>query len=375
MSNKKQPLEGVRVLDFSTLLPGPLAGLILAEAGAEVIKVERPQGEDMRYFVPKWGQASVLFELLNRGKKSLAVDLKDENQLAAVKKLVLGADIVLEQFRPGVMDRLGLGFEACKAINPKIIYCAITGYGQEGPKAAAAGHDLNYIGDTGLLALSYGDPVQPTLPPALIADIAGGSFPAVINILLALIQRDRTGEGSKIDIAMTDAMFTFSYWALAEGQTQGAWPEAGKGLLTGATPRYHVYQTKDGRHVTAAPLEQRFWVNFCRLIELPEEFHNDLADPGKTIDAVTLIIAARPAAYWAELFDGEDCCCSILATPEEGFNAPQFVERGLFRHKIRSSDGDEIAAAVVPVSPDFRGDADTPVSAPVLGENNEEFGL
>ncbi len=375
MSKINRPLDGIRVLDFSTLLPGPLAGLILAEAGAEVIKIERPQGEDMRYFLPKWGQASVLFELLNRGKKSLAVDLKNEDHLAAVRKLIVEADVVLEQFRPGVMDRLGLGYEDCKAINPKIIYCAITGYGQNGPKANAAGHDLNYIGDTGLLALSYGDPAQPTLPPALIADIAGGSFPAVINILLALIQRDRTGEGSNIDIAMTDAMFTFTYWALAEGQTLDTWPEGGKSLLTGGTPRYHVYQTQDGRHVTAAPLEQRFWVNFCRLIELPEEFQNDLGNPEGTIKAVTNIIASKPAAHWAELFEGQDCCCSILASPEEGFKAPQFVERGLFEHKIRSTDGDEIAAAVVPVSPVFRGDSKVPVSAPMLGEDNEEFGL
>ncbi len=375
METNNQPLKGIRVLDFSTLLPGPLAGLILAEAGAEVVKIERPQGEDMRNFLPMWGQASVLFELLNRGKKSLAIDLKNEEHLAAVKKLIAEADVVLEQFRPGVMDRLGLGYEACKAINPKIIYCAITGYGQEGPKANAAGHDLNYIGDAGLLSLSHGDPARPTLPPALIADIAGGSFPAVINILLAIIHRDKAGEGSMIDIAMTDAMFTFSYWALAEGQTQDKWPESGKGLLTGCSPRYQVYKTADGRHVTAAPLEQRFWMVFCDLIQLPEEFRNDLDDPERTIQAVSKIIATESAAHWANVFEGKDCCCSIVANPEEAFNAAQFVERGLFAPKSESSEGDVISAAVVPVSPTFRSDPETPGKAPSLGANNKEFGF
>ena len=371
MSDKIQPLSGIKVLDFTTLLPGPLAGLMLAEAGAEVIKIERPEGEDMRHFVPRWGDASVLYHLLNRGKKCITLDLKDPANGTSIENLIGEADVVLEQFRPGVMDRLGIGYEACRKINPKIIFCSITGYGATGPKANVAGHDLNYIGDTGLLALSMGDKHAPILPPALIADIGGGSMPAVINVLLALLQRDKTGEGSHIDIAMSDAMFMFGYWALAEGQTTGKWPGSGAGLLTGGSPRYHIYPTSDGRHVAAAPLEQRFWMVFCELIELAPELRNDLIDPGKTIAAVAEIIASKPSDYWAKIFAGQDCCCTIVASMEEAAEDTHFKERGLFSHRISNGKGETIPAAVVAVAPQFRGDARKTVDAPALGADNE----
>ena len=212
MSNGKQgPLSGIRVLDFTTLLPGPMATLMLAEAGAEVIKIERPGGEDMRRFQPFWGRESVLFALLNRGKKSVAADLKDAAARDRVLAMAKDADVVVEQFRPGVMARLGLGYEQFRAINSRIVYCAITGYGQSGPRRDRAGHDLNYIGDAGLLALSSGTPGHRTVPPGLIADIAGGSYPAVMNILLALRQRDASGEGCFIDVSMTESVFPFAY--------------------------------------------------------------------------------------------------------------------------------------------------------------------
>src|ERR1700716_1571476 len=204
-----QPLSGLVVLDFTTLLPGPLATLMLAEAGAEVIKIERPGGEEMRGYAPHHDGESAFFSLLNRGKKSLVLDLKSGEGHAALSPLLARADILVEQFRPGVMDRLGLGFEAVRAINPRIVYCSISGYGQSGPRAEEAGHDLNYIGNTGLLALNPGP--SPTVPPALVADIGGGSFPAVLNILLGLRQRDLTGAGCHLDIAMADAMFTFAH--------------------------------------------------------------------------------------------------------------------------------------------------------------------
>jgi len=368
-----QPLTGVKVLDFTTLLPGPLAGLMLAEAGAEVIKVERPQGEDMRHFVPQWGDASVLYHLLNRGKKCVTMDLKDPENRPAIENLIREADVVLEQFRPGVMDRLGIGYERCRDLNPKLIFCSITGYGAAGPKADVAGHDLNYIGDTGLLSLSMGDTASPTLPPALIADIGGGSMPAVINVLLALLQREKTGKGNRIDIAMSDAMFMFGYWALAEGQTTGAWPGSGQGLLTGGSPRYHIYPTSDARHVAAAPLEQRFWMVFCDLIDLAPEMRNDLANPARTIAAVAEIIASKPSGHWRDVFAGQDCCCTIVATMEEAFQDPHFVQRGLFSHQVANDAGETIPAAVVAVAPNFRKPADKPQSAPALGGDNETY--
>ncbi len=219
-----QPLQGILVLDFSTLLPGPLATLMLAEAGAEVIKIERPDGEEMRQFPPIWEGESATFAMLNRGKQVLALDLKQDADREKLRPLLERADIIVEQFRPGVMARFGLGFDDVRKINPRIVYCSISGYGQSGPRAGEAGHDINYIGNTGLLALQPGPADHPTVPPALIADIAGGTFPAVINILLALRARDQSGQGVHLDIAMTDAMFTFAWYALALGQASGRFP-------------------------------------------------------------------------------------------------------------------------------------------------------
>ncbi|CUH81303.1 CoA-transferase family III [Tropicibacter naphthalenivorans] len=210
-------LEGLKVRDFSTLLPGPMAGLFLADAGAEVIKIERPQGEEMRHYLPRWGADAVNFAMLNRGKKSLALDLKDPAARALLDPLLREADVVIEQFRPGVMARLGLGYADVQKLNPDIVYCSIIGYGQTGPKAQRAGHDLNYIGDAGLLALSHGTPQTPVLPPALIADIAGGTYPALLNILLALRARDAGKGGAHLDIAMAETLFPFMYWAMGDG--------------------------------------------------------------------------------------------------------------------------------------------------------------
>ncbi|MEK7875381.1 MAG: CaiB/BaiF CoA-transferase family protein, partial [Pseudomonadota bacterium] len=191
-----RPLEGIRVLDFSTLLPGPLATLLLAEAGAEVIKIERPgRGDEMRSYAPKFGPDSVNFALLNRGKRSIAMDLKEKGAVKKLMPLLKSADVIVEQYRPGVMDRLGLGYEALNKINPRIIYCAITGYGQSGPRAEVAAHDLNYVAEAGMLALAAGADGAPVVPAALVAALGGGTYPAVINILLALRERDRPGRG------------------------------------------------------------------------------------------------------------------------------------------------------------------------------------
>ncbi|GAB5467224.1 MAG: CaiB/BaiF CoA-transferase family protein [Rhodospirillales bacterium] len=368
-----KPLAGIKVLDFSTLLPGPMAGLILAEAGATVIKIERPGGEDMRAYDPAWGKEAVNFALLNRGKKSLALDLKDPEAIARLRPLIAEADVFLEQFRPGVMERLGLGYEAVKAINPEVIYCAITGYGATGPKRRVAGHDLNYIGDSGLLALSHGSPSDPVLPPALIADIAGGTYPAVMNILLALLQRERGGGGSFLDIAMTDSLFTFQYWAMGAGLATGRWPASGDGLVTGGTPRYFLYPTSDGRLLAAAPLEEKFWAAFCAVVDLPEAWRDDAKDPTGTQRAVAEIVVKQPASHWEPLFAAADCCCSIVKSLEEALADPHFRARGLFEGRLANEAGAEMIALPVPLAPVFRDRDDKPKSAPPLGADNDEL--
>jgi len=253
------PLAGVQVLDFSSLLPGPLTTLLLAEAGAEVLQVERPpRGDEMRSYVPRLGPSSANYALLNRGKRSAAVDLKDP--VSVDRLLALGAetDVVVEQFRPGVMGRLGLGYDAFRAVNPGIVYCSITGFGQAGPAAGRAGHDLNYLAESGLLGTVVDGRGDPHLPPTVIADIAGGTYPAVVNILLALFRRQATGEGCHLDVGMTPNLSTLAYGYLATHAGSGSWPVPGQDLLTGGSPRYRIYRTSDGRHVAAAPLEDRF---------------------------------------------------------------------------------------------------------------------
>jgi len=366
-----QPLKGVKVLDFSTLLPGPLTTLLLAEAGAEIIKVERPQrGDEMRTYTPRFGDDSVNFALLNRGKRSITVDLKDPDDRARLQPLIQETDIIVEQFRPGVMDKLGLGYESLSRSYPRIIYCSITGYGQDGPRAKTAAHDLNYVAETGLLGLSAGSDGSPVLPPALIADIAGGTYPAVINILLALRERDQTGKGGHLDIAMTDGMFTFMYWALGESQVSDHWPKPGGELVTGGSPRYQIYRTSDNRFIAAAPLEQKFWDTFCQLIGLPEQYRKDTGQESAVKDAVAEQIRSKSADQWRRVFADQDVCCSVVATLQEAMVDPQFLHRSLFTESVTNELNQEICALPVPVAPNFR-EASRKNRHPNLGEGNQ----
>jgi crotonobetainyl-CoA:carnitine CoA-transferase CaiB-like acyl-CoA transferase len=361
-----QPLSGLLVLDFTTLLPGPLATLMLAEAGAEVIKVEQRGGENARRFPPMIDGDSAAFVMLNRGKTSMELDLKDEADRAKLLPLIKRADILVEQFRPGVMPRLGLGYEELRALNPRLIYCSISGYGQNGPRVNEAGHDINYIGDTGLLDLQPGPPDRPVVPPMLAADIAGGSFPAVINILLALRARDQSGHGCRIDIAMTDAMFTFTWAALALGAATGRFPKSGEMWLVGGSPRYQIYPAKDGKLVACGAIEQKFWIAFAKAISLPAQLSDDTRDPKATRDAVAQLIAARTSEEWRPIFAVADCCTTIVTPLEEAMADPHFVERGLFAHKVTTASGKSLPALPLPISPDFR-EAPGSKKAPKLG--------
>ena len=303
-----RPLEGSLVLDFSTLLPGPLATLLLAEAGAEVVTIARQGAEELPWLAQ-----------LNRGKQRLVLDLKEPGDRQRLQPLLERADVLVEQFRPGVMGRLGLGYEQVAAINPKIAYCSITGYGQHGPKSGVAGHDLNYIGDTGLLSLSMGTAANPVIPPALMADIAGGSYPAVINILLALRERDLTGRGRHLDVSMTDNLFTLMI---------------GTPVITAGSPRYRLYATKDGRMVAVGALEQKFWDTFCDIANLEPALREDARDPAATAARVAEIIASDTADAWGQRFAGRDCCCSIVASAADAARDPHFIARGLFRQPL-----------------------------------------
>ena len=369
----KGSLEGIKVIDFSTLLPGPLASLFLSETGAEVIKIEKPGvGDEIRLSNPQWGEQSVSFSLLNRGKKSLSLDLKDPKNLKILIPILKEADIIIEQFRPGVMKRLGLDYKSIKKINQDIIYVSITGYGQYGPKSMVAGHDLNYIGNAGLLSISMGRENDTVVPPALVADIAGGSYPAVINILLALRKRDLNKEGSYIDLSMTENLFPFMFWGLGSGFAHNKWPGNSDGVLSGGSPRYNIYKTSDGNYVAAAPLEDRFWNKFCEAIELPKKFIKMQNDQEKVIQEIRKIIGQKEKNYWLDVFNKADCCCSIVKSIEEAINDNHFKVRKIFENKIINNLGEEIPALPIPVDMQFRKDQKR-ASAPSLGDINDQF--
>lgn len=365
------PLNGILVLDFSTLLPGPFATLMLAEAGAKVVKVERVgSGDEMRSYEPKLGADSANFQLLNAGKDSIAIDLKAKDAFERLKPLVAQADVVVEQFRPGVMDRLGFGYEALRVVNPRLIYCAITGWGQSGPKSAVAAHDLNYMAEAGLLGLSCGNDGAPVMPPVLVADLAGGAYPAVVNILLALFRRDRTGEGAYLDVAMGENLLPLAYWGLGDGFVAGQWPGRGDALVTGGSPRYQIYRTSDGRHLAAAPIEDRFWNNFCDLIGLAPEWRDAGADPYQAKRAIAAIIAGRSADDWMETFKGHDVCCSIVASLRDAAADPHFAARGLFSREVRVEDA-SLPVLPTTVAPCFRRQAIS--AAPRLGAQTDAW--
>lgn len=360
----ERPLAGVRVLDLSTLLPGPLATLMLADAGADVVKIERPgRGDEMRSYRPRLGQASANYALLNRGKRAYAADLKDSAERGRVVDLAREADVVVEQFRPGVADRLGLGYQQVRALNSDVVYCSITGYGQDAPYAGKAGHDLNYLAEAGLLGLVTDSAGKPQLPVTVLADIAGGSYPAVVNILLALRVRDRSGAGCRLDISMTENLQVLGYGYFATYQASGRSPRPGAELLTGGSPRYRIYRTADGRHLAVAALEQQFWERFAELIALPEHYVDERDQEGAVIDAVAKRIEMHPARHWGAVFEGEDVCTVVVATFDDAVTA------GLI--DVDSTDrlvgeGFDVGALHSPVDPALRGERPTRLGYPPL---------
>ncbi|MCX7341258.1 MAG: CaiB/BaiF CoA-transferase family protein [Hyphomicrobiales bacterium] len=347
-----QPLLGISVLDFSTLLPGPMASLMLAEAGATVTKIERSGGEDMRHFAPAHGLSSAAFMALNGGKMTIVLDLKQDADLTRARDLAGKADVLIEQFRPGVMARLGLGYEALSAHNPGLIYCSITGFGQSGPRALQAGHDLNYQALSGVLAQGLVRGASAPLPPALIADIGGGAYPAVINILLALRQRDVTGQGCHLDVSMTAGAATFGWFGDAIADASGVAPEGGQTLLTGGSPRYRIYATADGWFLAVGALEDKFWHVFAAAIGLPDVLRSPDQPADVVIQAVASLIFACPADHWRALLEPLDCCCTVVRTLEECRSEGR-------SENPRASDasGAGLALAALPVDAGFRPSA------------------
>ncbi len=294
------PLSGLRVLDFSTLLPGPYATAMLAACGAEVTKIERLEGDDAAHVPPFAGGRPVLYDALNGAKHVIRLDLRAPEGLAEALRLADQADILISQFRPGVMERLGLGYEAIRARNSRLIYCAISGYGQTGPNAARAGHDLNYLADAGVFDAVAGGPA---VPPGLFADVGGGSLPAILNILLALRVREVSGEGCFLDISISDNARVFIPHVTGALFSTGRF-DPGASPFGGSSPRYRIYPLEGGAVVVGA-FEEKFWRRFCVVIGFGETESPDAA-------AVQTRLMAMPIAHWQGVFAGEDCCVSVM---------------------------------------------------------------
>ncbi|MCX7856215.1 MAG: CoA transferase [Anaerolineae bacterium] len=326
------PLSSFRVLDLSRLLPGPYCSLILADFGAEVIRVEPPGGGDWTRYVPPLapdGQ-SVLFHAVNRGKKSLTLNLKTEEGRAVFLRLVETADVLLESFRPGVMERLGLGYDRLAKENPRLVYCALSGYGPEGPYRERAGHDLNYIGLAGLLDLTgpFGGP--PVVPGAPVADLAGALW-AALGILLALLDRERTGRGQRVDSSLLGG--ALSLLPIAVSHLQGGQPMArGASTLTGGVVCYNIYETADGGYVTLSALEPEFWAAFCRAVGREDWLDGQFAPavPGNpTYEEMRALFRTRTRKEWAETMAGVDACCEPVYSLAEALNSPPVQALGM----------------------------------------------
>jgi len=354
------PLARVRVLDLSRLFPGPYCSLVLADFGAEVIKVERPGGGDwLRYVPPLENGESLLFRALNRGKKSLTLNLKSDEGRAIFLRLVETAGVLLESFRPGVMERLGLGYETLAQANPRLVYCSLTGYGPEGPYRERAGHDLNYTGLAGLLDLTGPREGAPAIPGAPIADLAGGLW-AAIGVLLALLAREQTGRGQRVDGSLLGG--ALACMPLAVAQYAGGRPmERGGGDLTGGLVCYNIYETQDGKYVTLAALEPRFWAAFCQAVGREDLLEQQFAPavPGRyAYEKLCALFRTRTRQEWTQALAGVDACCEPVYTIGEALGSAPVQALGMLAGKALLPP---VRFSAQPLRP--------PAPAPGLGEH------
>lgn len=346
------PLSSLKILDFTGLLPGPFGSMVLADMGADVIRVEAPGRPDMvRMLPPMEDNISACHAYLNRSKKSLALDLKKPEGVEVVKRLVKNHDIVIEQFRPGVMDRLGVGYEMLKAVNPDVIYCSITGYGQDGPYRDRAGHDMNYLAIAGVTGYNGRLASGPAPMAVQVADIAGGSFHAVMGILAAVIHRHKTGEGQYIDISMTDAAFSLHALTAPPALVGNQQPGLEKTQLNGGS-FYDCYETKDGRWFSVGGLEPQFFVQFCTAIGKPHLTNQGIIMQPAIVAAVKGEIAEamklKSYAEWCEIFSKLDSCTEPVLSFAEACEHPQIRARQMLVDVPKPGGGTQkqIASAI-----------------------------
>jgi alpha-methylacyl-CoA racemase len=373
------PLSDVRVLDLTRLLPGGFCSLMLADFGADVVKVEDTgMGDYVRWAPPQYGSEehqalgtrSALYLSLNRGKRSIRLDLKSEGGRDALLRLAPDYDVVLESFRPGVLDRLGCGYEALREANPRIVYCAITGYGQTGPNADRAGHDMNYLGLNGLLGLTGEPGGRPIQAAGQIADLGGGALMAAFGVMAALRERERSGEGQLVDISMTDGSLAWLCMVAAQYLCDGVVPERGRGSLSGGIACYLPYEAADG-WVTCGALEPKFWRNFCEGVSRPELIEKQFAAPdSEDGQAIAAIFRERTRDEWAAFNDEHDAMIEPILDLDEALNSELTRERKMVVEMEQPELG---AVRLLGLPVKFsRTPGDATRSAPALGEHTAD---
>ena len=319
------PLQNTRILDLTRLLPGAVCTLLLRDLGAEIIKVEDPRtGDYARLMPPLIDDMGAFFRASNGGKKSIAIDLKTTAGQAVLHRLLQTADVLIEGFRPGVTSRLGADYETLSAINPRLVYCSLSGWGQTGPYASVSGHDLNYIARDGVL----GADLQPTTPGAQVADVSG-AYVAVMGILAALLKRQQTAAGDYLDVALSEAAMPLALTAWIEAQTTRADDDFIS--LRGQSACYRVYICADGEPVALGAVEAKFWANFCRAVQRPQWIAQQY-DPTRQpalIDEVSALFTSKTADQWSALLADADCCFSRVIAPAQLHNDPQIAARGM----------------------------------------------
>ncbi len=313
-------LKGITVIDLSRLLPGPYASMVLADHGARVINIEDP----------RYRAEGLMVTTISRNKEHVALDLKHPRGRRIFFELVAQADIVLEGFRPGVVNRLGVDYETVRAAKPDIIYCALTGYGQSGPYRGRAGHDVNYLACAGILDLMGYRNLPPAIPGIQLADMVGG-LNAAVGILLALLARDRTGEGQYIDVSLTDSTLAMMPVVLLMRQLLGQTPQRGDAMLAHRYGCYNTYETLDGRYLAVGCVEARFWENLCRFLDAPDlvPLQYDEARREEVIGRLRRTFQTRTLADWESDMEGHDICCEAVRTFDEAVRSPLFQARGM----------------------------------------------
>ncbi len=334
-------LEGIKVLDFCRNAPGMFATMILADLGAEVLMIERPMDETRAAYErivagiegPEDERRHASFNALQRNKRSIALNLKEAEALAVFRRLAADADVVVEGFRPGVVDRLGVGYEQVKRMNPRAIYCSVSGYGQTGPYSQMAGHDINYISFAGALGLIGDSPDgKPVIPLNLIADYGGGGLCGAVGILAALMAREKTGEGQYVDIAMTEGVLYMLCGAIADSLSQGFRATRGGNRLNGGSPFYNVYRTADDKYFSIAAIEPWFWENLCRSIGredlIPHQSAGEerRAEIARTLESVFL---TKTRDEWFETLRDANISVGKVLDLDEALSDPQALERGM----------------------------------------------